>query len=94
MRGTVKSIYDFTPSLKVKTYLSAKIHAVKKVLCFANFRVSLSFILTLLLKIGKSMMIFVESRNEKTFNLNVLPSDTITDVKAQIFEEKSIVIAT
>ena len=40
------------------------------------------------------MMIFVESRNEKTFNLNVLPSDTITDVKAQIFEEKSIVIAT
>ena len=40
------------------------------------------------------MIIFVESRNEKTFNLNVLPSDTIADVKAQIFEEKSIDIAT
>ena len=49
---------------------------------------------TLHLKIGKSMIIFVESRNEKTFNLNVLPSDTIADVKAQIFEEKSIDIAT
>ena len=49
---------------------------------------------TLHLKIGRSMIIFVESRNEKTFNLNVLPSDTIADVKAQIFEEKSIDIAT
>jgi hypothetical protein len=49
---------------------------------------------TLHLKIGKSMIIFVESRNEKTFNLNVLPSDTIADVKALIFEEISIVSAT
>ena len=49
---------------------------------------------TLFLKIGKSMMIFVDSRHEKTFNLSVLPSDTVADVKAQIFEKKSIVSAT
>ena len=95
--------FDTIESIKEKIETERKIPVDQQHLFFENKKLmdnrSLSHYgietqSTLHLKIGKSMIIFVESRNEKTFNLNVLPSDTIADVKAQIYEEKSIDIAT
>ena len=48
---------------------------------------------TLVLKIGKSMIIFVETGYDKPINLDVLPTDTIADVKSMVFEERGIVSA-
>ena len=48
---------------------------------------------TLLLKIGKSMTIFVQTATGKPVAIDVLPTDTIADVKAQVFEKRGIVSA-
>ena len=45
---------------------------------------------TLFMKVGQSMQIFVETSNGETITLDVLPSDTIETIKAQIKELKDI----
>ena len=45
------------------------------------------------LKVGQIMRIFVETRSGEKIELEVLPSDTIREIKAQIYEIKGIVSA-
>ena len=45
---------------------------------------------TLFLKIGQSMKIYVEKTPEETITLDVLPSETIETIKAEIYEKEGI----
>ena len=45
------------------------------------------------LKVGQIMRIFVETCSGEKIELEVLPSDTIREIKSQIYEIKGIVSA-